>query len=160
MKTFTVAGTSKLNGEIKFRVANDLKQRIAVLERNDHTEIRLIELPEPMSKQDAAKYVLALAEFADVADVVSEAVEGPTAPAKQSKPKAAKAAASPRTGKTDAVADEADVVDDDGFVEPKDEATQVAMTRLAREYPGLSAKQLYEMLKLTVKHFNAPEPNF
>lgn len=56
-KTFTVAGTSNLNGVVKFRFANDLKSRIAVLTRNGHTDIDLRELPEPMTKEAAIQYL-------------------------------------------------------------------------------------------------------
>jgi hypothetical protein len=56
-KTFTVAGTSNLNGTVKFRFANDLKSRIAVLTRNGHTDINLRELPEAMTKEAAIQYL-------------------------------------------------------------------------------------------------------
>ena len=56
-KTFTVAGTSNLNGVVKFRFANDLKGRIKVLERNGHTDIDLRELPEPMTKEAAIAFL-------------------------------------------------------------------------------------------------------
>ena len=56
-KTFTVAGTSNLNGVVKFRFANDLKSRIAVLTRNGHTDIDLRELPEAMTKEAAIQYL-------------------------------------------------------------------------------------------------------
>jgi DNA replication protein DnaD len=58
-KTFTVAGTSNLNGVIKFRFANDLKGRIKVLERNGHTDVQLFELPEAMTKEDAIVWLQA-----------------------------------------------------------------------------------------------------
>jgi hypothetical protein len=56
-KLFTVAGTSNLNGVVKFRFANDLKSRIAVLERNGHTDILLQALPEPMTKERAIAFL-------------------------------------------------------------------------------------------------------
>jgi hypothetical protein len=59
VKTFTVAGTSNLNGVIKYRFANDLKTRTATLARNGHTEIQLVELPEAMTKDAAIQYLLA-----------------------------------------------------------------------------------------------------
>jgi len=61
-KTFTVAGTSNLDGVVKFRFANDLAARVKVLTRNGHTDINLIELPEAMTK-DAA---IAFLETADI----------------------------------------------------------------------------------------------
>ena len=56
-KLFTVAGTSNLNGVVKFRFANDLKSRVKVLQRNGHTDIELFELPEAMTKKDAVAYL-------------------------------------------------------------------------------------------------------
>ena len=56
-KTFTVAGTSNLNGVVKFRFANDLKSRIKVLTKNGHTDIDLRELPEAMTKAQAIAFL-------------------------------------------------------------------------------------------------------
>lgn len=57
-KTFTIAGTSSLNGKVKFRFANGtVKHREQVLGRNGHTEIRLIELPSAMDKDAARAFV-------------------------------------------------------------------------------------------------------
>lgn len=71
-KLFTVAGTSNLNGVVKFRFANDLKSRVAVLKRNGHTEINLIELPEPMVKADAIAFLEAQDDSAqDISDEVA-----------------------------------------------------------------------------------------
>lgn len=67
-KTFTVAGTSNLNGAVKFRFANDLKGRIKVLERNGHTDIKLMELPEPMTKTDAIAFLESLDAPADTTE--------------------------------------------------------------------------------------------
>lgn len=64
-KLFTVAGTSNLNGVVKFRFANDLKSRVKVLERNGHTEINLIELPAEMTKEAAIAYLETLDAPAD-----------------------------------------------------------------------------------------------
>jgi hypothetical protein len=149
MKTFTVAGTSVEHGTVKFRVANDLRSRIAMLTRCENTEINLVELPEPMTKQAAAAFLLTVPEFAvsDAAGVIAAAADRVAAPSK--------AKAKPVARRVDAV-----VEDDDGFVEPKDERIQVAMSRKAREYPGLTAHQLYEMVMMTVKEFGATEPNF
>jgi hypothetical protein len=58
-KTFTIVGTSNLRGKIKFRFANgSIKNRIAVLARNEHTEVDLLELPEPMTKTEAKDYFI------------------------------------------------------------------------------------------------------
>lgn len=67
-KLFTVAGTSNLNGVVKFRFANDLKSRVKVLERNGHTEINLIELPAEMTKEAAIAYLETLVAPADTTE--------------------------------------------------------------------------------------------
>ena len=79
-KTFTVAGTSNLNGVVKFRFANDLKSRIKVLQRNGHTDINLIELPTEMTKEQAIQFLEAQAAPAEdtaveTAESVRESLE-------------------------------------------------------------------------------------
>jgi hypothetical protein len=136
-KTFTRAGTSKLNGVVAYRFTNDL-QRETVLHKNGHTDIVFYELAEAMTKEAATLFLAVRGVTADV-------------PAKTAKaPKAALKV------KTVAVA----AVDDDGFVEPRDERIQVAMTRLARLNPMLTARQLLDQVMLTFKHFGDYEPNF
>ena len=57
-KLFTVAGTSNLEGVVKFRVANGTaKARAAVLTRSGHTDIQLQDLPKPMTKEDAIAFI-------------------------------------------------------------------------------------------------------
>lgn len=59
-KTFTVAGTSVLNGVMTFRFANgEAKKRMWVLKHNQHVEINLIDLAKPMSKVDATAFLIA-----------------------------------------------------------------------------------------------------
>jgi len=69
-KLFTVAGVSTLNGKVKLRFANGLDKRIAVLVRNGHSDVRLTELPEGMTKQNAALFLKTNDQFADVAMLV------------------------------------------------------------------------------------------
>jgi hypothetical protein len=83
-KLFTVAGVSTLNGVVKFRFANDLEKRVAVLTRNGHTDIQLVTLPQAMNKRAAIEYLesidlaapapVAAATEADVAEAVADAV--------------------------------------------------------------------------------------
>jgi hypothetical protein len=80
-KTFTVAGTSNLNGTVKFRFANDLKSRIKVLEKNGHTEVNLIELPTAMTKAQAIAFLESLpaaegavAAAEETADTIAESL--------------------------------------------------------------------------------------
>lgn len=154
MKTFTVAGVSTENNEVKFRVANDLKSRIAMLERCGNTDIRLVQLPTAMTREQAAAHLLKEPFLTpEVKSLLQAAANKITKPAKptatgkvrtiKAKPKAA-----------------APVTDDDGFVEPTDERIQVAMCRLARAYPGLSAAHLYQQVMLTHREFGDYEPNF
>jgi hypothetical protein len=56
-KMFTVAGTSRRNGTLKFRFSNDMKGRIPMLLRTGHTEIKLVELPAAMTKADAIAFL-------------------------------------------------------------------------------------------------------
>lgn len=63
-KTFTVTGTSILNGECKVRFANDTT-RVKVLEKNGHTDVHLIELETPMTKLEAAEFLLTDKRFED-----------------------------------------------------------------------------------------------
>jgi hypothetical protein len=57
-KLFTIAGTSVLNGVRTYRFASgNVKTRIGVLRRNEHTDIQLLELPNPMEKSDAIQWL-------------------------------------------------------------------------------------------------------
>ena len=56
-KTFTVAGTASQHGVTKVRFANDLVSRTKILVKNKCENINLVELPEPMTKLDALKYL-------------------------------------------------------------------------------------------------------
>jgi hypothetical protein len=60
-KTFTVAGTSIREGEFKLRFANGSAQdRANVLIKGGHTEVKLVDLPEPMTKAAATEYLKTL----------------------------------------------------------------------------------------------------
>ncbi len=57
-KTFTIAGTSVLNGVLTFRFANGtVKNRAWILKHNGHTEVMLHELPRPMTKEKAVLFL-------------------------------------------------------------------------------------------------------
>ena len=66
-KTYTVAGTSILNGEIKVRFANDNKRHV-VLSKNGHEDVQLVEMSSPMTKEQAAEALLQLPLFAEHAE--------------------------------------------------------------------------------------------
>ena len=61
-KLYTVCGVSTQNGETKARFANDT-MRIKVLAKNGHKDIQLVELPQEMTKIEAAKFTMTLPEF-------------------------------------------------------------------------------------------------
>lgn len=56
-KTFTVAGSSTLNGKTKIRFTNDI-MRIKVLDKNGHENVRFVDLPNPMTKGEIAQYLM------------------------------------------------------------------------------------------------------
>ena len=58
-KKFIIVGTAiNKDGTIKVRWANDLVTRIKILDKGGCENIDLIELPEPMTKLDAAQYFM------------------------------------------------------------------------------------------------------
>jgi hypothetical protein len=72
-KTFTVAGVSTLGGKTKIRFANDV-MRIKILDKNDHQNIELVDLPTAMSKGEIAVYLKESGFCADRPEVV-EAIQ-------------------------------------------------------------------------------------
>ncbi len=58
-KSFTHAGVSRLNGEMKVRFANDAL-RTKVLVKNGHKDIDIVELKHPMSKEEAVQYLISI----------------------------------------------------------------------------------------------------
>ena len=60
MSKFIVAGVSRCEkGNYRVRVANDFAGRIKILVRGGHTDVELCELPEPMTKGEAALWLKA-----------------------------------------------------------------------------------------------------
>lgn len=96
-KLFTVAGTSKLDGEVKVRFANDV-MRIKVLAKHGHEDINLIELPNEMTKVQAAQFLKTLDEFSSAADqaAIADYLDGKEA----KQPKAEKTVKSAPKAKT------------------------------------------------------------
>lgn len=59
-RTYTVAGTSVVDGECTFRLCNiKPKYRAHVLRTRGHTEINLFELPAPMTQDEAIEFMQA-----------------------------------------------------------------------------------------------------
>ena len=72
-KTFTHAGVSTLDGVTKARFCNDaLRQKVLI--KNGHTNIDIVELMSPMTKEDAVA-ALIKANFANGNAVVQAALE-------------------------------------------------------------------------------------
>ena len=57
MSTVQFAGFSRMNGVLKFRTANEISRAQQLAKLGD-TDISMAILPTPMTKNDAAKYVL------------------------------------------------------------------------------------------------------
>lgn len=87
-KVFAVAGVSKLDGAVKVRFAKDMS-RVKVLEKNGHTEVRLMELPKAMTKEQAVAFLLAHADFQDAIAQAALKGEGVKAAPAAKAPKAA-----------------------------------------------------------------------
>ena len=103
MSQFSHAGVSKLDGEFKVRFANDAL-RVKVLAKNGHTDIDIIELKHPMTKEEAVAYLMEI-DFATRDGVTNAAVQAALAaeldkrsPADKA-PKAPKAAKAPKATK-------------------------------------------------------------
>ena len=56
-KLYTVAGTAEQHGMTKVRFANDFVSRIKILDKNGCTNIQLFELPQPMDKLNALRFL-------------------------------------------------------------------------------------------------------
>jgi hypothetical protein len=110
-KLFTHAGTSRLNGVVKARFANDAL-RVKVLAKNEHTDIDIIELKEPMTKAAAVEFLLSI-QFAtndagevnaEVQAALEEALESRTPQAAKKEQKGNKEAKKPKKEKPAAAA--------------------------------------------------------
>ena len=66
-KTFSVAGTSSLNGVTKVRFANDFVGRFKILAKNGHEDINLIELGGEFTKAEVCNILLNHEAFQDEA---------------------------------------------------------------------------------------------
>lgn len=101
-KTFNTVGYSTLNGQLKLRFTTD-KYRQRVLERRGHQKVFLVDLPEPMTKEDAAQWLMA--QRGTPADVkalckmllesgaqIEEVVQAAPPPARRGRPRSGKAA--------------------------------------------------------------------
>ena len=58
-KTYSVAGTSTLNGITKIRFANDFVNRLKILYKNGHDNVELIELGGEFTKAEVCQILMA-----------------------------------------------------------------------------------------------------
>lgn len=147
-KTFTVAGVSCLKGVYKLRVANGI-DRVKVLHKNDHTDIRLIELPNAMTKMEAVQYLMDLPNNTDIDDDVlknyftdldaQQAFDDFLASKAPKPPKPAKAPKEPKVKKAVAAAP----VTVQELLDAEIEETPVDLTSLY-ESVGLDAPTVYD----------------
>jgi len=97
MSNFTHAGVSRLNGKFKVRFCNDaLRQKVLI--KNGHTDIDIVEMKTPMSKEDAVAYLLSI-DFDNGNKEVRAALEeaqGKRAPKAANKSPAKKEAKKPK----------------------------------------------------------------
>jgi len=62
-KTYSVAGTSTLNGVTKIRFANDFVNRLKILYKNGHDNVELIELGGEFTKAEVCQILMAHPKF-------------------------------------------------------------------------------------------------
>lgn len=143
-KTFTRAGVSTNKGKTQFRFTNDIN-RERVLDKNGHTNIEFWELGEAMTKVQATEFLVAKGLTEDTAKAK-----------KPTQTRAQDEAVLAMLAQGDLEYDD----ESDTFVEPRDEAVQVAMTRLAKTKPNATAEELLAEVTATFRQFGAYEPNF
>ena len=73
MKSFTHAGVSKQDGEFKVRFANGA-ERVKILIKCGHTDIDMVELKYPSSKEDAVRFLMSI-DFANGNAIVQAALD-------------------------------------------------------------------------------------
>ena len=96
-KLFKVAGVSRRNGTFKARFANDMT-RVKVLAKTGSSDIDLIELKEPMTKEDIVAYLLSI-DFDNGNTEIRAALEQEL-DKRTVTPKATKAAKAPKAKKS------------------------------------------------------------
>ena len=62
-KTYSVAGTSTLNGVTKIRFANDFVNRLKILYKNGHENVELIELGGEFTKAEVCQILMSHPKF-------------------------------------------------------------------------------------------------
>jgi len=125
MSTVQFAGFSRMNGVLKFRTANEISRAQQLAKLGD-TDISMAILPNPMTKNDAAKYVLTNLAISYPRFNTPEATGLLTGLIKDenpfAKPKAAKKPRTVKVTKTRLVIGKATVSADDAPYTPKQAA--------------------------------------
>lgn len=67
-QTFTVVGITDHNGNVKVRFTDDMVRRVKQFSKGGASRIDFIELPNPMTKIEALKYMLTCKEFQSAED--------------------------------------------------------------------------------------------
>ena len=62
-QTFTVVGITEHNGNVKVRLTDDMVRRVKQFSKGGASRIDFIDLPNPMTKIEALKYMLTCKEF-------------------------------------------------------------------------------------------------
>lgn len=65
---FTVVGITEHNGNVKVRFTHDMVRRVKQFSKGGASRIDFVELPNPMTKIDALKYMLTCREFSSEDD--------------------------------------------------------------------------------------------
>lgn len=76
-QTFTIVGITEHNGNVKVRFTDDLVRRVKQFSKGGASRIDFIELPNPMTKIEALKYMLTCPEFQNQDDqaTISDVLE-------------------------------------------------------------------------------------
>lgn len=76
-KLYTIAGVSRKNGVLKARFANDVNREKALI-KDGQTDIVLVQLSEPMTKDDAVRTIMWMPMFdsAEMRSVLSAELSG------------------------------------------------------------------------------------
>jgi hypothetical protein len=93
-KLFTVAGTTcDTKGVVKCRFANDV-MRVKIFTKGCHTNILFVELPGPMTKLEAVRFISELDEFQGPAEqaAITDYIDRNTKPVREPRPRGRKPA--------------------------------------------------------------------
>ena len=77
------AGISKFKGKVKVRLCSDRVLRIKNLQKQGDTDIHIIDLPQPMSKEQACNYLCEQEAFSSFVSDIQEFLGKKHLPSKQ-----------------------------------------------------------------------------